>query len=284
MEVRYLFLHPPDSAEILFSTPLIRAIVKSVKYAEVICAVPKQYHWLLENNPFVSSLILFDQNPSKNIEEFRNVKADYLIDLTGGMKTSRFKNRMRVVDFTFPYKKLRNIRSLTSRLEAGDLYRQAGMELLSMFDLVEDGSVLDLFYSHNRTFLERALPESFLDSYAVLDMPAPGSGEEDIAEPLSELISRIEHPLVLCGGEQWRPSGEEIMRKTGCTILSTCGDFTEQEQVYIRSGARVLLNIEKGREIWSMVLKKPHFFVDISAVPSSWKEQVESIRNYLKQE
>ena len=282
MEVRYLFLHPPDSAEILFSTPLIRALVKTVEFAEVISAVPKQFHWLLENNPFVSSQVLYEQHPSKSIEKFRSVKADYLIDLTGGTKTSWFKNRMRVVDFTIPYKKLRHIRGTISKLEAGDLYRRAGMELLSVFDLVDDGPELDLFYSHNRIFLERTLPESFLDAYAVLDMPAPGSEEEDIAGPVSELISRIERPLVLCGSEQWRLSGEEIMRKTGCTILSTCGDFTEQEQVYIKSGAKVLLNIEKGREIWSMVLKKPHFFVDITAASDSWKEEVDSIRNYLK--
>ena len=72
------------------------------------------------------------------------------------------------------------------------------------------------------------------------------------------------------------------MRRTGCTILGTCGDFSEQEQVYIRSGARILLNIEKGKEIWSMVFNKPHFYIDVDAAPDSWKGQIREMRNYLK--
>ncbi len=282
MEVRYLFLHPPETSEILFSTPLIRAIVKSVEHAEVISAAPKQFHWLLENNPFVSSLVSYEKNPSKNIGQFRDVKADYLIDLTGGMKTSWFKNRLRVMDFTLHHKKLKHIRSIIGRREAGEAFRQAGMELLDVFDLIDDGPGLDFFYGHNNLFLKNALPESFLESYAVLDMPAHDPGEKDLSDPISELISRIERPLVLCGHEHWRLTSEEIMRKTGCTVLSTCGDFTGQEQVYIRSGARVLLDIEPGREIWAMVFDKPHLFVDIREEPNSWKKQVETIQNYLK--
>ena len=282
MEVRYLFLHPPDSSEILFSTPLIRAVIKSVEHAEVISALPKQYCWLLENNPFVSSIIPYEKSPSKNIREFRDAGADYLVDLTGGKITRWFKNRLRVMDFTLSSKKLKQIRSFTGAAEAGDFYRKCGIELLKVFDLKDDGPDLDLFYGHNKAFVKKALPESFLDAYAVLDMPVDGPGEADLSVPISELISRIERPLVLCGSEEWRLTGEEIMRKTGCTILSTCGDFSEQEQVYLRSGSKVLINIENGREIWSLVFGNPHYNIDINAHPDSWKEQVDGIRNHLK--
>ncbi len=283
MEVRYIFLLPPVLEEILFSTSLIRSIIKSLDYAEVITAVPKQFHWVLENNPYISSQILYEKSPSKNLREFKDVEADYIVDLTGGKGTSWFKNRIRVMDFTMPYKKLKHYQNLVSKPEAFENFRGVGFDLLSAFDLEDDGQGMDYFYGHNKTFVENALPESFLENYAVLDLPAEMPEGIDFSDPLSELISRIERPLVLCGSEQWRLTGEKIMRNTGCTILSTCGDFSEQEQVFIRSDAKVLLNIEEGKEIWSMVFDKPHFFIEIDKTPDSWKGQVESIRNYLKQ-
>lgn len=283
MEVRYLFLHPADTSEILFSTPLIRALVKSVEYAEVISAVPKEFQWLLENNPYLSSVISFDKNPKKEINLFRDVGADYLIDLNTGRKNSWFKNRLRVMDFTMTKKDLKYCKGLESKEESFDFYSRTGFDLLSPFDLEDDGQGMDFFYGHNKSFVKDALPESFLENYAVLEMPIVKLEDYDYAGPVSELISRIERPIVLCGGEEWRSTGEEIMRRTGCTILSTCGDFTDQEKVFISAGARVLLNIEKGKEIWAMVLDKPNYFIDISTRPESWKMQVDSIRKHLRQ-
>jgi len=283
VEVRYIILYPADIAEILFSTPIIRSIVKSVEQAEVFAAVPEQLQWVLENNPYVDSQLLYEKNPSKSINNFRDLNADYLIDLTGGKQTRWFKNRLRVMDFSLSHKILRQIRNMTSRQDARDSYRQAGLELLKVFDLADEGKSLDYYYAHDNQFLERALPESFLDNYGILDLPLHDPDKKDIAEPISDLISRIDRPLVLCGSEKWRLTGEEIMRRTGCTVLSTCGDFSDKEQVVLRSGARVLIDVEKSSEIWPMVFEKPHFFVDLSAPNESWKEKVENIHQFLKE-
>lgn len=282
MEVRYLFIHPPDLTEILLSTPVIRAVVKSVEHAEVICAIPEAYSWLLESNPYVTSLVVYEKSPSKHINEFRDVAADYIVDLIGGRKLKWFKNRLRVMDFTLNQKSLNEIRSQDSFIEAANQYKKAAFDMLGVFDLEDDKSGLDFFYGHNRSFVEKAIPESFLDGYAVLDMPDEGPGDMDIAGPISELISRIERPLVLCGDEGWRLTGEEIMRRTGCTILSTCGDFFKLDRVFIRSGAKVLINIEEKKDVWATIFNKPHFYIDLKANPDSWKSQVEEIRNYLK--
>lgn len=257
--------------------------MKSVDHAEIICAVPKQFHWVLENNPYVSSQLLYENSLSKSLKEFKSLEADYLVDFTGGKNAAWFKNRLRVMDFTMPYKKLIHYRGLESKVEAYANFCSAGFKLLEAFDLVDDGQGMDYFYGHNKAFVKDALPESFIENYAVLDMPQYKSDDIDFAGPVSELISRIERPLVLCGGEEWRLTGEEIMRRTGCTILSTCGDFSEQEQVFLRTGSKVLISIEKGKELWSMVFEKPHFYIDISISPVAWKEQVEGIRNYLRQ-
>ncbi len=281
MEVRYIFLHPPNLEEILFSTPLIRSVIKSVELAEVVSAVPKQFGWILENNPYVSSQLLYDGNLSKHIQEFRDLEADYLVDLTGGKNVRWFKNRLRVMDFTFSYKTIKEFRGLESTIEAFDSYQKAGFELLDVFDINGDGGGMDYFYGHNKLFVKQALPESFLGNYAVLDMPGKFEDKSQTVDKLSELISMIERPVVLCGIEQWRKAGEEIMRRTGCTILSTIGDFSDQEYAFIKAESNVLINVEKGRELWSMIFNKPHFLIDTSTSSIEWREQINSIRGYL---
>lgn len=281
MEVRFIFLHPPSTEEILFATPVIRRVVKQVEHAEVIAAVPEGYEWLLEDNPYVSAQIVYNRFPSNNITEFRGVRADYLIDLSGE-RTAWFKNRLGVMDFSLKKKIRIKINAQDSKKASFEEFKKEVYQLLNVFDLEADGDGLDFFYGHNKGFVEKAVPPSFLGGYAMLDMPDYYREDIDITGPLSELISRIERPVVLNGKKEWRACGEEVMRRTGCTILSTCGDFNEKEQVYIRAGAKVLINIEPGREIWSMVFNKEHFYFNLSDNPGAWSESVDAIRRILK--
>lgn len=277
-------LYPPVVEEILFSTPLIRSLVKCVGHSELFAAVPKQYEWVLENNPYLTAQLLYDKNPSKSITGFRDLRADYLLDFTGSANIRWFKNRLRVMDFSLPSKIVREFRAMENRKAALGFYLKSSFDLLRVFDLEEDGDKIDFFYGHNESFLRQSIPGSFIGNYAVIDIPDEIDKGVDIDSQLSELISRIERPVVLCGLEKWRGTGEEVMRRTGCTILSTCGDFTLQEQVFVRAGARVLINIEKGRELWSMVFDKSHYYIDIAALPEGWNNQVKEIRTEMRKD
>lgn len=281
MEVKYIFLHPPSIEEILYSTPLIRSLIKSVEQSEIISAVPASYSWALENNPYISELLVIDKPMPKLLNSFKDLKADYLVDLTGGKKLGLFKNRLRVMDFTLHYKKINELHGIETCREASAFYMKAGLDLLSVFDLEDVDPALDLFYGHNKTFVQKALPESFLGNYAVLDMPDEHENEDYVVDKLSELISMIERPIVMCGIEKWRMAGEEIMRRTGCIMISTIGDFSEQGYTFIKAEANVLINIEKHQDLWSMVFNRPHFFIDISNNSTEWRGQIHSIRNCL---
>ena len=115
-----------------------------------------------------------------------------------------------VMDFTFSYKTIKEFKGFESTIDAYTAYLKAGFKLLSVFDLEDDGGGMDYLYGHNKLFVEHALPESFLGNYAVLDMPDKFEEEGQTIDKLSELISIIERPVVLCGIEQWRKAGEEI--------------------------------------------------------------------------
>ena len=281
MEVRFIFLHPPSVNEILFATPVIRSVVKQVDHAEVISAVPSGFEWILDDNPYVSSQLIYNGLPSKNINEFRDARADYLIDLYNE-RTLWFKNRLRVMDFSLKRKIRIKINEKESKADAFCAYKNEVFDLLSVFDLEDDSGGMDFLYGHNSKFVEKAVPGSFIGSYALLDLPDVFDEDIDIAGQLSELISRIERPVVLNGAAKWRGYGEEIMRRTGCTILSTCGDFSEKEQVYLRAGAEVLIDVEAEREAWPMVLNKPHFCFKLTDSPNMWNGDIEKIRALLK--
>lgn len=281
MEVRYILLLPPSVEEILFSTPLIRSIIKDIDHSEVYCAVPKGFEWLLENNPYVSGQIIFDKKPSENMEGFRNVRADYLVDLTGGKNALWFKNRLKIMDFTLSYREISKIRALGELSKAFKLFLDLSFDLLRVFDLKYDDQGMDYFYGHNKSFIEKAIPESFIDGYALIDIPDMIGRDTDLTARLSDLISRIERPVVLCCDKKWKETGEEVMRRTGCTILSTCGDFNEQEKVFARAGSKVILNLKERQGIWSMIFDKPHYYFDLSQEPEKWRKEIDEIRQII---
>jgi ADP-heptose:LPS heptosyltransferase len=211
LEARFIILHPDDPGEILLATALIRCLKTQVEEALVYSVVKKSHKWLLESNPHLDEIFVYEENPKELLDQLKDFLPDYLIDLNGRREVRRFKNRLKVLDFTI------------SRKHTDDLWPKRAFETCRLFDVHDDGKGPE--YSASALDPE-LLPSEFLNGYLVLSLDSLAQARPLSDDQIIDLAVMIEKPIVVTGSVTDRDLANRIGQYTGCAVFPTCGDLS----------------------------------------------------------
>ncbi|MFA6126469.1 MAG: hypothetical protein WC699_04110 [Bacteroidales bacterium] len=214
MEARFVILHPDDTGEILQSTTLIRCLKSQVDGALVYSVVKESNRWLLEDNPFLEEIFCYREDPKELLDQLKDFLPDYLIDLDGSRRVRRFKNRLKVLDFTI------------DRRNISDRWTERAFSACRLFDVEDDGKGMQLETS---SVYKDLLPGNFLDGYLVLSLDTSILQRQMTDEQIIEIAVMIEKPMVVTGSAKDRNLADRIGQSTGCAVFPTCGDLTMPE-------------------------------------------------------
>jgi hypothetical protein len=233
LEVAFVLLHSGQPGEIIASTALIRCIKNQVEGAEIFSVVREDVAWLLSANPYISDLFTFTKTPEELATHLRDLLPDYLIDLHGGREVRRFKNRLKVLDFT-----IRNSKSPETWLEHA-------FATCQLFDVQDDGLGKQLFAGEQYIDL---LPGSFHNGYLVLSLDRDPVTQSVSDESIIEMVVMTEKPMVITGPAKYRSLADRIGQSTGCAVFPTCGDLNPEEILSIlkHSNGVISMNVLGG--------------------------------------
>ncbi len=235
MEVRFIILHPDDPGEILLATALIRCLKTQVEEAWVYSVVKESHRWLLESNPYLDEIFVYKQHPREFLDQLKDFLPDYLIDLDGGRDVRRFKNRLKVLDFSMNRKNL------------GDQWSKRAFETCTLFDVQDDGQGPQF---ETTPVYKELLPGNFLEGYFVLSLEYKGNKRPISDDQIIQLVVMTEKPIVVTGSLSNRNLADRIGQSTGCAVFPTCGDLTMPEIASILSHAKGAIVFDS---IWSQV-------------------------------
>ncbi len=228
MEARFIILHPDDPAQILAATALIRCLKTQVEEASVYSVVRKNLRWLLDSNPNLDDLFVYQEKPDELLDMLRDFQPDYVIDLDGSRDIRRFKGKLKVLDFT---------------LRRGDIWGTC-----SLFDVHDDGLGSEFIPQPTDPEL---LPSDFMSGYLVLSLDTSVKrGRLLTDDQIIEIAVMTEKPIVVTGSAANRVLADRISQSTGCAVFPTCGDLTPAQTASIFGGARGAIVFES---IWSQV-------------------------------
>jgi ADP-heptose:LPS heptosyltransferase len=210
LEARFIILHPDNPSEILLATALIRCLKTQVEEALVYSVVKETHRWLLEANPYLDEIFVYRENPKELLDQLKDFLPDYLIDLDGGREIRRFKNRLKVLDFTIKRKNL------------GDQWSERAFETCTLFDVQDDGKGMQL--EKSSLFMD-LLPGDFLNGYLVLSLDSPIAPRPVSDDLLIQMVVMIEKPIVITGNRNDRNLADRIGQSSGCAVFPTCGDL-----------------------------------------------------------
>ncbi|HYH55197.1 MAG TPA: glycosyltransferase family 9 protein, partial [Anseongella sp.] len=79
--VKILIIRFSSIGDIVLTTPVIRCLKLQLPGAEIHYIVKKKFGPVLEHNPYIDRLHLFDGNLRELLEQFKAERFDYVIDL-----------------------------------------------------------------------------------------------------------------------------------------------------------------------------------------------------------
>ena len=98
--VKFLVVRFSSIGDIILTTPVMRHLKNQVEEVEIHFLTKPEYATLLESNPYVDKIHLFEGALNKCVQKLKGEEIDYIIDLQNNARSARLKLGLKRMDFT----------------------------------------------------------------------------------------------------------------------------------------------------------------------------------------
>ena len=247
--VRFLVVRFSSIGDIILTTPVVRHLKKQVVDAEVHFLTKQSFAPLLEANPYIDRVHVYNGNMKTRIRELKEVGIDYIIDLHNNTRSARVKYGLKRMDFTV--RKLNTRKWLYVNLKLNRLPHihmvDRNLETIRTFISEKDQEGLDYFIPEDSTVAISDLPEGFQEGFVGLAIGAQHETKKLPRESLISLCGQLSEPVVILGGPGDRETGDAIVAALpGKLILNTCGQYSINQSASLVQQARLLITHDTG--------------------------------------
>lgn len=244
--------------DIVLTTPVIRSLKKQLN-ADVHVVVKKSYRHLLEANPYVSKIHLFDGDLQALTQELQQENFNFVVDLQNNARSHKLTRKLACPSRTFPklnIKKMILVRAKINflpNLHIVDRYFKATEPLGAK----SDGEGLDYFIPADEEFDTQDLPAGFENGYVAVAIGAQHATKRIPTEKIIEIGNQIFKPMVLLGDKNDFEKGEEIVAALGDKALNYCGKCGLHTSASIVKQSDCVLTADTGLMHIAAALRKP---------------------------
>ena len=258
--------------DVLFSTPLIRALKVCLDDPEIHYALPKRWQPALQENPYVDKIVAI-----KGLHRYLGDGYDYMVDLGFHfwLRLGRFAG-VPVRGYTRPWwqqwllvnmgiNKLKNVH-VVDRM----------MQTVAPLGVYKDALGLDYFIPDSDVVPPEWLPPDFQKGFVLFSLHAPYSTRKLPVERMIELCDRINKPVVLVGDKSDIRRGEEVARffqrsESGHPMEEGLEALNKKAIVYNGCGK---FNMNQVASLVQQAARVFTFDSDIVAVASAFRKPV----------
>jgi ADP-heptose:LPS heptosyltransferase len=267
---KILIIRFSSIGDIVLTTPLLRCIREQLSNAEIHYLTKKQFGPVLEGNPYIDKLWLYEHNFKDLIPVLKSQGIEFIVDLHNNYRSNFVKKQFTVPSVTFPKLNVKkwllvNMKiNLLPDLHIVDRYFQS----LQMLRIKNDGKGLDYYIPPKDEVLPDSLPVSFHKEYIAFAIGGKHNTKILPADKAAMICSKLTKPVILLGGEEDYERGEEIVRTSGHEVLNACGKYNiSQSASLVRQAEKVISN-DTGLMHIAAAFKKPVVSVWGNTVPA----------------
>lgn len=246
--VKFLIIRFSSIGDIVLTTPVIRNLKSQIEGAEIHYLIKKSFLSVLQDNPYIHKIHLYDNNLQEIIKDLKRIDFDFIIDLHNNLRSSRIKLALNKVSYSFP--KLNIEKWLLVNLKINKLpdvhIVDRYMSTLSLFNIKNDGRGLDFFINADNEMNTRLLPEAFQKGYISVVIGAKHNTKQLPLSMLIELTEKLKFPVLLLGGKDDAERGEIISRAIGETCINLCGKLSIQQSASYLKQSKMVITHDTG--------------------------------------
>lgn len=257
--MKLLLIRFSSIGDIVFTTPVIRCLKKQLPGVEIHFLTKSSFHPVLQANPYIDKLHLFEIDLDSTIEKLKEEKFDYVIDLHHNLRTLKVKRALGIRSYSFD--KLNIEKWLYTNfkwnrmpaLHIVDRYLQT----VSAFGVVNDGMGLDYFIPEEEKVKEEDIPAAHLAGYIGLVIGAALNTKKYPLNRLREFCTLINHPVILLGGPEDSGPGDELATIDPVKIYNACGKFSLNESADLVRRSKLIITNDTGLMHIAAAFRKP---------------------------
>ena len=216
--------------------------------AEVHFLTKKRNADLLQANPYIDKIQLYDGSISNLISDLKAEKYDYIIDLHNNLRSLAVKFSLNAQSYSFNklnFRKLLFTRFGINTMPDKHIVDRA-METLRSFNIENDGKGLDYFIPDGDEFLQDELPENFRSGYIALVLAGTYTTKKMPVAKYRNLISGSNVPFVLLGGKSERILASEILDWNTGNVVDFTGQLRINQSASLVKKALLVISNDTG--------------------------------------
>lgn len=246
-EVKFLIIRFSSIGDIVLTSPVIRCLKEQVENSTLHYFTKPQFSGLLQENPYIDKIHTLKKSFVETVDELKNEGFDYVIDLHKNFRTYRYKNSLKVMDFSFP--KLNWEKWLYVNLKINKLPDKHIVDryfhAVRVFDVNNDGKGLDFFISDNDNVNIESIDSGLKKGFIVFGIGGNHFTKKMPAEKIVNLCKKIDFPIVLTGGEEDNKTGEYIEQNCN-NVYNACGKFSIMQSASIVKQSKLVISHDTG--------------------------------------
>ncbi|MEI8112952.1 MAG: glycosyltransferase family 9 protein [Bacteroidia bacterium] len=245
MKTKFLIIRFSSIGDIVLTSPVIRCLKTQFPEAEVHFLTKKRNLDLIQANPYIDRIHLFEDSLPDVLRKLKEEKFDFIIDLHNNLRSLRIKIGLKTRSHTFNKLNIRKwlyTRFKLNYMPEGHIVDR-NLETLKSFRIVDDGIGLDYFIPPEDEFPLADLPETFRNGYIALVLAGTYATKRMPAGKYQRLISETPLPFILLGGKSERPLADRILEwKTGNVLDFTAKLSINQSASLVKNARLVIAN------------------------------------------
>ena len=247
-KIKFLILRFSSIGDIVLTTPVVRCIKEQIENAEIHYITKPQFKPIVESNPYIDVVHVLKRSEKETIRELKLMHFDYIIDLHRNIRTAKFKNRLKIISFSFNklnWEKWLFVnfkKNKMPNIHIVDRY----LETLKVFDIKNDEKGLDYFIPEKDEVNLLDISEDFNNGFVGVVVGAFHNTKKLTKEKLISICKNLDKPILLIGGPENKNEAEEIKNAVGNNIYNTCGVYNINQSASLVKQANVILTPDTG--------------------------------------
>jgi len=256
---KILIIRFSSIGDIVLASPVFRCVKKQLSDTEVHFLTKLSYKIVTAANPFIDKFFYYDENMEELLARLKAENYDHIIDLHNNFRSNKIKRILSVDTHTID--KLTFKKFLLTQLNIDVMpdrhITQRSLDAVLPLGVKDDGGGLDYFIAKEYELKRDDIPTSHLAGFIVIVIGATYFTKRFPVHKIIELCSKINHPIILLGGNEDAANGKIIADNDSVKIYNACGKFNISESADIIKKAKLVISNDTGMQYIACALKRP---------------------------
>lgn len=262
--MKILLVRFSSIGDIVLTSPVSRNVKTQISGVKIHYLTRKKFKSLLEFDPHLDKIHVFDDNLSSVVEELKKEKFDLILDLHNNIRSrivSLALNRPTVHFSKENIRKWLYVRFRKDYLPNTHIVDRY-LKTAEVLGVINDNLGLGFYPCECESVTETDLPEPFRNKkFIIFSIGGTHATKRMPYRKWLEILSWIPAPVIIIGGKEDRDTGDQIAGENpgfpGRHIWNACGEFSIGGSSYLIRMSSLVITHDTGMMHIAAAFKKP---------------------------